>query len=92
MEAGPPLPRGLPSDLWELLVPPENPVMPERVALGRKLYFDKRLSKDSTGSCATCHDPAKGFSDGKKVSEGIGGQERRAQRADGERRSIAELR
>lgn len=72
--AGPPLPRGLPGDLWELLVPPENPVTPERVALGRKLYFDKRLSRDGTVACATCHDPAKGFSDGKAVSEGIGGQ------------------
>ena len=55
-------------------MPRENPVTPEKVALGRKLYFDKRLSKDGTVSCATCHDPTKGFSDGKKVSEGIGGQ------------------
>jgi len=72
--AGPPLPRGLPADLWELLVPPDSPVTPERVALGRRLYFDKRLSSDGTVSCATCHDPAKGFADGKKVSEGIGGK------------------
>ncbi len=68
------LPKGLPADLWEILVPPENPVTPEKVALGRKLYFDKRLSKDGTVSCATCHDPAKGFSDGKRVAEGIGGK------------------
>ena len=68
------LPKGLPADLWEILVPPENPVTPEKVALGRKLYFDKRLSKDGTVSCATCHDPAKGFADGKKVAEGIGGK------------------
>jgi len=68
------LPKGLPADLWEILVPPENPVTPEKVALGRRLYFDKRLSKDGTVSCATCHDPAKGFSDGKKVAEGIGGK------------------
>jgi cytochrome c peroxidase len=70
----PALPRGLPADLWELLVPPESPVTPERVALGRKLYYDERLSSDGTVSCATCHDPTKGFSDGKKVSEGIGGK------------------
>ena len=68
------LPKGLPADLWEILVPPENPVTPEKVALGRQLYFDKRLSKDGTVSCATCHDPAKGFADGKKVAEGIGGK------------------
>jgi cytochrome c peroxidase len=69
-----PLPKGVPVDLWELLVPPENPVTPEKVALGRRLYFDKRLSKDGTVSCATCHDPAKGFSDGDKLAEGIGGK------------------
>lgn len=74
-QAAPPsLPKGLPADLWELLIPPDNPVTPERVALGRRLYFDKRLSKDGNVSCATCHDPAKGFADGKKVSEGIGGK------------------
>lgn len=67
-------PRGLPKDLWELLVPAENPLSPEKIALGRKLFFDKRLSKDGTVSCATCHDPAHGFSDGKKVSEGVGGK------------------
>ena len=64
----------MPADLWEILVPPENPVTPEKVALGRMLYFDKRLSKDNTVSCATCHDPAKGFADGKKVAEGVGGK------------------
>lgn len=67
-------PKGLPKDLWEILIPESNPVTPEKVELGRKLYYDKRLSKDATVSCATCHDPAKGFSDGKKVSEGIGGK------------------
>jgi cytochrome c peroxidase len=72
--AADPWPRGLPQDLWEILIPEENPVTPEKVALGRQLYYDKRLSKDGTVSCGTCHDPAKGFSDGKKVSEGIGGQ------------------
>ena len=68
------VPKGLPADLWQLLVPPENPVTPEKVALGRKLYFDKRLSKDGSVSCATCHDPAKGFADGRSVAEGIGGK------------------
>lgn len=68
------LPRGLPGDLWEMLIPPENPVTAEKVALGRRLYFDKRLSQDGTISCASCHDPAKGFADGRKVSDGIGGK------------------
>jgi len=70
----PALPRGIPADLWALLVPAENPLTPEKVALGRKLFFEKRLSRDGTVSCATCHDPAHGFSDGKKVSVGIGGK------------------
>jgi cytochrome c peroxidase len=67
-------PRGLPADLWELLVPPGNPVTPEKVELGRRLYFDKRLSKDGTVSCATCHDPQHGFSDARKTSAGVGGK------------------
>ena len=69
-----PLPKGLPADLWELLIPPDNAVTPEKVELGRRLYYDKRLSADGTVSCATCHDPDKGFADGKKVGEGVGGK------------------
>ncbi len=69
-----PLPKGLPADLWELLIPPDNAVTPEKVELGRRLYYDKRLSADGTVSCATCHDPDKGFADGKKVAEGVGGK------------------
>ncbi|HSB61255.1 MAG TPA: cytochrome c peroxidase, partial [Vicinamibacteria bacterium] len=68
------LPSSVPADLWELLVPLENPVTPEKVALGRRLFYEKRLSKDGTVSCATCHDPSHGFSDGKKVSEGVMGK------------------
>jgi cytochrome c peroxidase len=71
---GPPLPRGIPADLWEIMIPPENPVTPERVALGRALFYEKRISKDDTVSCATCHDPNHGFAEAKKVSEGVGGK------------------
>lgn len=67
-------PRGLPKDLWEILVPPENPQTPEKVELGRRLFFEKRLSRDGTVSCATCHDPVHGFAEAKKVSEGVGGK------------------
>src|SRR6202790_4149444 len=45
---------------------------PDRIALGRKLYFDTRLSKDGTLACATCHDVSRGFADHRSVSEGIG--------------------
>ncbi|MBX7185386.1 MAG: cytochrome-c peroxidase [Vicinamibacteria bacterium] len=68
------LPKGLPADLWEILIPPDNAVTPEKTELGRRLYYDKRLSADGTVSCATCHDPEKGFADGKKVGEGISGK------------------
>ena len=49
-----------------------NELTPDRVALGRKLYFDTRLSKDGTLACATCHDVSRGFTDRRSVSEGIG--------------------
>jgi cytochrome c peroxidase len=63
-------PLGLP----DLETPDDNPQTPEKIALGKKLYFDPRLSADDTTSCATCHDPDKGFADGAPVSAGIKGQ------------------
>lgn len=51
-----------------------NPQTPEKVELGKQLYFDKRLSSDNTVSCASCHDPAKGWSNGEATAEGVGGQ------------------
>jgi len=44
---------------------------PQQIDLGRYLFFDPVLSKDGTVSCATCHQPDKGFSDGLKTSVGI---------------------
>src|SRR5687767_6918420 len=52
-----------------------NSLTREKVALGRKLFFDKRLSLDRSLACATCHDPAKAFSDGRALARGIGGAE-----------------
>jgi cytochrome c peroxidase len=54
--------------------PADNPYSPAKVELGRLLYFDKRLSADNSVSCATCHAPEKGFTDGAPVSTGIRGQ------------------
>jgi cytochrome c peroxidase len=48
--------------------PPENPTTPEKVELGKKLFFDRRLSGDGTMSCATCHDPGTGFADALPIS------------------------
>jgi cytochrome c peroxidase len=53
-------------------IPAENPQTPEKIALGEKLYNEKRFSLTGDVSCATCHDPKKGFTDGPLVtSEGI---------------------
>jgi cytochrome c peroxidase len=67
-------PAGFDPVIWKAFIPADNEMMPARVALGRKLYFDTRLSKDGTVACATCHDVTRGFTDQRKVSEGIGGQ------------------
>ncbi len=53
--------------------PPDNPITPEKVALGKQLYFDPRLSKDGTVSCNSCHDLAAAGADIKPVSTGVGG-------------------
>jgi len=49
-------------------VPEQNPQTAEKIELGKKLFFDRRLSGDGTMNCATCHDPEKGFSDGLDIS------------------------
>jgi cytochrome c peroxidase len=54
-------------------VPASNPMTSEKVALGRRLFFDKRLSRDGTLSCADCHDAKRSFADGKALAAGIGG-------------------
>jgi cytochrome c peroxidase len=67
-------PYAVPLGLQPPDVPGYDPVTDAKVALGKVLFFDKRLSRDSTVSCATCHDPAKGWTDQAPVSTGIGGQ------------------
>jgi cytochrome c peroxidase len=66
------LPLGVSATLYALSVPADHVPTPERVALGDKLFNDKRLSADDSVSCATCHDPKAGFVDHKAVSEGVG--------------------
>ena len=56
-------------------VPEANPLTPAKVALGRKLFSDKRLSLDGTLACVSCHDPKLAFSDGRRVARGIKGAE-----------------
>ena len=61
-------------NLPPVVAPPNNPQSSLKILLGKQLYFDTRLSKDNTISCATCHDPALGWSDSGPTSTGIRGQ------------------
>ena len=47
--------------LPDLAIPVDNPITPEKVALGKKLFMDRRLSSNNTLSCAMCHVPEQGF-------------------------------
>jgi len=67
-------PRGIDARVWTASIVPGQEPTAARVALGRALYFDPRLSKDGTVACATCHDVTRGFTDNRPVSEGIGGK------------------
>jgi cytochrome c peroxidase len=73
-----PLPVKVPAGLQPLTpkiyVPASNPITKGKYELGRQLYFDPRVSLDTTVSCATCHNPARGWTDGMPVSVGIAGQ------------------
>lgn len=62
-----PTPLGLPP----VPIPKDNPPTAETIALGRKLFFDKMLSRDSTLSCGSCHDPKAGMADPNPVSAGF---------------------
>ena len=55
-------------------IPPDNPLTAGKVELGRRLFFDKRLSRDHTVSCGTCHLPELAFTDEEPVAVGIEGQ------------------
>jgi cytochrome c peroxidase len=64
---------GFPTVLTKYVISPST-LRPARVALGQKLFFEARLSGDGTVACATCHDPARAFTDGRPVSIGIQGR------------------
>ncbi len=62
---------GFPADLYSWVVPADNPESPAKVALGKALFVDRRLSADDSKSCESCHEPAKGFTDQLPTSMGI---------------------
>jgi len=63
------LPLGLEQD--SVVIPEDNPLTQEKVALGKLLFFDTRLSANETIACASCHKPPLAFTDGQPVSTGI---------------------
>jgi cytochrome c peroxidase len=65
------VPLGL--DLY-VPVPEENPLTVEKIDLGRRLFNDRRLSRDGTIACASCHDPERAFSDGRVTAVGVFGR------------------
>jgi len=82
-EAGPPAlgaltevapPAGFPGDTLRATSPADNTLTEGRAALGRRLFFEPMLSRTATVSCASCHDPARAFSDPAPVSTGVEGR------------------
>ena len=63
------LPRGFPTPA----VPADNPMSEAKVALGERLFLERRLSLNGTYSCASCHEPSLSFSDGRQVAVGATG-------------------
>ncbi|MDA7889448.1 c-type cytochrome [Pirellulales bacterium] len=73
-ELTPVLPLGLSQGSSQITGLDENPLTRAKIELGRQLYFDPRLSVDSTVSCASCHDPSMGYTAQTKTGVGIKGQ------------------
>ena len=67
---GPRTPLGL--DLYRP-VPRANPLTREKVALGRRLFHDRRLSRNGSMACASCHDPRRAFTNGARTARGASG-------------------
>jgi cytochrome c peroxidase len=69
-------PYALPIPEWfpQPAVPADNPLTAEKVELGRRLFYDTRLSGNQTQSCASCHEQEIAFTDGERVSVGSTGE------------------
>lgn len=72
----------IPSHFPDMQIPVDNPMTVEGVALGKKLFYETKLSLDNSISCASCHSPENAFSDKNPVSTGVYG-------AQGTRQSMA---
>lgn len=68
------LPLGLAAGAGQMAGIAENPLTRAKIELGRQLFFDPRLSQDSSVSCASCHHPDFGYAKDTQFGEGLGGQ------------------
>jgi cytochrome c peroxidase len=68
------IPLGL--DLY-LPVPEYNPLTAEQIEAGRRLFFDRRLSRDGSIACSSCHDPERAYSDDRSIAVGVFGRKGR---------------
>jgi len=68
------LPLGLAAGQQQIKGLDKNPLTRAKIELGRQLYFDPRLSKDGTISCASCHMPSHGYAADTQFGVGVGGQ------------------
>ena len=73
-DGGATYPWDLPPGFPRPKVPADNPMSAAKVALGRHLFYDRRLSADGTYSCASCHEQRLAFTDGKGRAVGVTGQ------------------
>jgi cytochrome c peroxidase len=64
----------VPAGLKPVPIPKDNPHTAAKVELGKQLFFDPRLSRDNTISCASCHDPKHGWSNNAQFATGVRGQ------------------
>ena len=71
---GAPVDLTVPLGLPPVPVPRDNPMTVRAVALGRRLFYDRRLSRDNTVSCASCHNPLFNFTDRQPHSIGVAGK------------------
>ena len=66
------LPLGL--DAQSAYIPDDNPITPEKIALGKKFFWDKRWSTSGTVACVSCHQPDRGWSDPQQFSTSFAGK------------------
>jgi len=68
-----PLPSGFAETAGQT-APPDNALTEDRAQLGKRLFYDKLLSRDQTVTCASCHQQEHGFADPHPVSKGVQGR------------------